>query len=583
MLASLDLLGLPGTGTIGAVLSAVVMIAVLVFIHELGHFLLAKACGVGVLVFSIGFGRRLFGIQIGDTDYRVSALPLGGYVRMAGADPFGYDDDDEQYLSDPESAYNRRPVWQRLLVMAAGPGFNLVLPVAVFTVLLMAGEPQPAPMVGQVQHDSPAFEAGVQPGDTVVSVGDHDVFAWLDMSAYVADLAGGTHPVVVKRGGDHLTFDLAFPEDAERAGDVGLTASRLSTAVGVDDPASPAGVAGMTTRDRVSAVDGRVVTDLVELNQALAAASDTVTLEVTRGEDTREVTLSRASGWLPLSPGRPLSAAEGWGLVPTSLFVRQVSDTVSSETSLFSGCTPKAPPPPSPALQHGLKEGDRFLKLDDRPLTTWSDVLSAVGGTMVGEGEDATARAMKVELVRAGELISLELTPTVIDDVDYSGLYYRRPILGVHSQASYATLPQVRRYYSFGAALKRGTEETLELSRAIIDRLGQLLTGEASAEKSVGGPLKMVQLASQAAERGLFTYARLMGMLSISLGIFNLLPVPVLDGGQILFCSMEAIRGRPVSVTFRERSYQIGILLMVMLFLWVFVKDIADVVQNGFW
>ena len=126
------------------IFAAVAMIAILVFIHEFGHFIVAKACGVHVKVFSIGFGRRVVGFDYGGTEYRLSLLPFGGYVQMAGADPFGTGEEDDDELDDPERAFLRRPVWQRLLVVSAGPAFNLVLPLVLFTVLLMAGEPQPS-------------------------------------------------------------------------------------------------------------------------------------------------------------------------------------------------------------------------------------------------------------------------------------------------------------------------------------------------------------------------------------------------------------------------------------------------------
>jgi regulator of sigma E protease len=163
-------------------LSAVVLIATLVFIHELGHFIVAKLCGVHVRIFSLGFGRRIVGFEMGGTDYRISLLPFGGYVMMAGADSFGYGDEDDDLLDDPETSFMRRPVWQRLLVMMAGPGFNLALPIVVFTALFMAGEPQPSAVIGDVTLDAPAGEAGMLPGDRIVSVAGQEVTTWSAMS-----------------------------------------------------------------------------------------------------------------------------------------------------------------------------------------------------------------------------------------------------------------------------------------------------------------------------------------------------------------------------------------------------------------
>ena len=149
--------------------SAFVLIAILVAIHEFGHFIVAKWCGVQCTVFSIGYGARLFGFEWNGTDYRLSALPFGGYVRMAGTDIFGTGEASEaDEPLDFEQSFMYKPVWQRILIVAAGPIFNLILPVVVFSALFMSGDPQPAPVVGLVDWGSPAQEAGILPGDRII-------------------------------------------------------------------------------------------------------------------------------------------------------------------------------------------------------------------------------------------------------------------------------------------------------------------------------------------------------------------------------------------------------------------------------
>ena len=175
------------------ILAAVLLIAILVFIHEFGHFVVAKACGVQVPVFSIGFGRRLVGIEIGGTDYRISALPFGGYVRMAGADPFGTGEEDDEFLEDKSKAFLRRPVWQRLLVVLAGPAFNLILPIVVFTGLYMAGDPKPAAELGSVRNGTYAESAGLLPGDQVLSINGVELETAREMAEQLSGLTAGTH------------------------------------------------------------------------------------------------------------------------------------------------------------------------------------------------------------------------------------------------------------------------------------------------------------------------------------------------------------------------------------------------------
>ncbi|MDG1481595.1 MAG: RIP metalloprotease RseP [Myxococcota bacterium] len=556
------------------IFAAVALVAILVFIHESGHFIVAKLCGVHVQVFSIGFGRRLIGFEYGGTDYRLSLLPFGGYVMMAGADPFGYGDEDDDLLDDPESSFMRRPVWQRLLVMIAGPGFNLILPIVVFTALFMAGEPQPAPIIGDITSEAPAAEAGMLPGDRIVRVGGQEIATWLGMREQIAGLGAGTHEIVVERSGAELSLSVTLTEEASSR--LGISHSRIDSIIGVDDPTSPAGSAGLRTGDRIVGVNGAVVGDWVELTAALQAAlqSDTLSLTVDRAAETFSADLSQTQ-WAPRDNGANQPATERWGIAAGTLFVGEVGETANdSGDDVFAGCSPGPPPPPSPAFSSGIEPGDRFFRLDGEPVRSWIDVLNGVQGTMEGTGDEATARALAVELIRDGELISLDITPKVIRDTDAVGQYYYRPILGTSRGGGYVDGPTTRQYYPFTLAISRATEETVLISGLIIEQLGKLITNEAAVEKSLGGPVEIVRQASAAAEKGLFTWARLMAMLSISLGIINLVPVPVLDGGQILFYLIEGIRGRPVSHVVRERAQQIGVLFLVLLMLMVLVFDI---------
>lgn len=562
--------------SITSVIAAVALIAILVFIHELGHFLVAKACGVRVTVFSIGFGRRLFGFQAGGTDYRVSLLPFGGYVQMAGADPFGYNDDADD-LDDPEASFHRRPVWQRLAVLAAGPVFNLILPIVVFTTLLMAGEPQPAAVIGTVDPGSPAEQAGLRPGDEVRVVAGQPVVTWTDLGLGL-DAAEGTVPLQVTRDDMSLSLDLALPPAGV---DIGLGHQREDTVVGVADPSSPAGRAGVRTGDRVVAVDGERVEDWTSVQRKLRAAGDRVLLRVKGEEGERELTVAADPTWTPVDPAMAQGPEGRFGLETAALFIGSVGETLDDgKGDLLSGCHPPTEEPRSPAWLAGLREGDRFLRLDGRPVRAWQDVLDAVKGTMVGQGDEASARPLSVDVVREGQVVALQLTPTVIRDTDSVGQYFYRPILGVIRLGGHVDGVMTRIYYPFPAAIKQATAETWGLGSFIVAHIGKLLTGEAAVKKSLGGPVEMFRQAGNAAERGLFDWARLMGMLSISLGIVNLLPVPVLDGGQILFNALEAIRGRPLSLALRERVQQIGLLFLVLLMLSVLVFDIQRIFEG---
>ena len=167
---SVILLGIP---------AGLLMIGVLVVVHEFGHYLAARMFGIGAPVFSVGVGNRLWGFDWNGTDFRLSSLPLGGYVQLAGVDPFG-DEDIETSMVDPAENFLARPVWQRLVVMAAGPGFNLLLPIPVFAVMFMLGDMSYDNVVGTVVAGSPAAEAGFEDGDRVTGLAGRPVKAWVD-------------------------------------------------------------------------------------------------------------------------------------------------------------------------------------------------------------------------------------------------------------------------------------------------------------------------------------------------------------------------------------------------------------------
>lgn len=566
-------------------LAAGALIAILVFIHEFGHFIVAKLFGVAVPVFSFGFGRRLFGVQIGGTDYRVSALPFGGYVRMAGADPFGYGEEDDDELEDPSQSFLRKPVYQRLAVMAAGPASNLILPVLVFAVLYMAGEPGPAANIGVVERDSPAAEAGVLSGDTVVAVDGEAISNWSDMAQAFDALEAGPLTLTVERGGQRQDLVLQAEEASPASYELGLGLYRPDATVGVDDPRSPAGRAGLETGDRVLAVDGAEVGDFAALEVALRAAGDSVRLRVAPGEgadndgadgtadEAREVVLRADPGWssaaaLELGPG------DRWGISSRWLFVGAVSEELPDRSGGLLGGLAAEEARKTPAQRAGIQAGDRFVRIDGKPVHAWDDVLRHVRDTMEGEGDRATARAIEVQLVRAGELLTLELTPEVIEDTDERGNYRFRPVLGVVRDGGTSTGPEVRTYYGPVEALRMGARETVFIAGFIVETLGKVVTLEAAVDKTIGGPIEMMRQGAEAAKGGIFTWARLMGLLSISLGIVNLLPVPVLDGGQILFYAVEGLRGRPLSAAVRERAQQVGVLFLVLLMMAVVVFDL---------
>ncbi len=539
-------------------------IAGLISFHEFGHFIVAKALGVYVRVFSLGFGGRMFGVRWGGTDYRVSWIPFGGYVRMAGGDPFaegGAEPEDEEPVAH-EQQFMSKPPWKRLLIVMAGPGFNLALPFALFTALGALGEPQPAAEIGKVEAGSTAEKAGIHVGDDIVSVDGHHVLSWYDL---LDEFKASTSDVIaldLTRNGAAVHVDLPFvaPDPAEGDTtrdpyDYGLGVYCADSEIAVDDPKSPAGVAGLKTGDLVTAVNGTPLHTYHQLADALAAIPQGSGVEIgfKRQETASTVTFSDA-GWTPAPQPGDDAVWTRWGIASIALTVDRVE-------------------PASAAAKAGMLPGDRVLAVDDTPVHAWYDLIKSVSETASGEGQAMTAHALTLTIRRDGLVQPIAITPDVVTDSDERGKYHTRARLGLAGAGIAVTGPSVSRVYPIGQAFTRACDQTWQLSTYIVDTLSHLVIGQRDPSKTLGGPGLIFGQLKQAAEQGILPLLRQIGILSISLGILNLVPIPILDGGQIFMYVAEWLRGRPLPQRVRERAQQIGIISVVLLLFGVMLMN----------
>jgi regulator of sigma E protease len=533
------------------------MLGVLVVVHEFGHFLFAKLFGVGAPVFSVGIGPRLFGFVYKGTDYRVSAFPIGGYVQMAGSDPFGEGGEEDD--CPKEENFMLKPIWQRLIIMAAGPVFNLILPVVVFTAILMLGQPQPASVVGSVLVDSAAEHAGFVDGDVITAVDGEPILIWVDFIDSLAGDPADTAIVSLTRDGEPVDILLprfeTAPDKHVNITGFGLTYFGLTSRIGVVAPDSPVGLSGMIVGDAIVAVDGVSVASYSGLKDALNNAGESVSLDVLRLEDgavvEKAMVMDRAPYVWPIS-GDPF--VNEWGIMPSFSVVGSVKSDSAAERA-------------------GILAGDRIFAVNGQFVRSWSDLIGLVGLSLP-EGAESPI-ALSVEVIRDGVLLTKSLTPDMVREV-VIGIAMHRPIIGITQYPdSYTTDgPTERKYYSFSAAASRGYAETAALFSHTLTVLGDMIVGKTKPTETLGGPVAIFQMAGMAAEQGPFRYAQLVGMISISLGIINLLPIPVFDGGHILFYLLELVRGRPLSLAVRERIQMVGVLAIMSLFLFVTISDI---------
>ena len=542
----------------------VILLGILVTVHELGHFLVAKAFKIKVEKFSIGFGPRIVGKTIGDTEYRIAWIPLGGYVKMAGDDPT-----DDAARNMPGS-FLGADNWKRMLVVLAGPGVNLILPIFILAAVFMVGREHAATWVGAVTTGSPADRAGLEPGDLIVEVNGEPVVMWEDMTERIRD---SREPVelVVKRG-EAEKLDLVITPDLKPVMDefgirkptpiIGVLQQSAAPVV-APVPGKPAHQAGLKLGDRIVSIGGTPVKYWMDLDEAVASLAPGKT----------EVKIER-----PKKPTRdPEATAES--RKPESLTVAMTVPEGPSLESLGIGSGElyvRDVRPETPGAVANLAVGDRLISIDGLELAGFQDFQN-VHFEMVHENEgDPPASTWVVE--RDGEEMTLTVRPVVkLERVPGTSRSERTLDLGValHAQAADAPI-YLERYTNPFVALWAGVKGTGEVISLNVRAFGKIFSGEIKARDSVGGPIRIAQVAGLAAKAGTDKFIEVLVHMSVILGIMNLLPIPVLDGGHLAFFTMEAILRRPPSLRVREVAQQAGLLILLAIMAFVIVNDVVS-------
>ncbi len=426
------------------------VLGVLVFVHELGHFMAARWNGVRVLTFSIGFGPRIFGFRRGDTEYVLSIIPLGGFVKMAGESP------DDPRAGQPDE-FMSKSKWQRFQILIMGPAMNLLLAIVVMAVVLMQGASTPSylrkpALVGVVNAESPAAVAGVQPGDLITRLGSAEVATWEQLELAVA----------------------ARPE---------------------------------------ADVDIVVIRDRQEVRLPIRPATTRV------------------------GPGESPQFEVGTiGVLPDVYPV--IRDVISGQ----------------PAAAAGLQANDTILSINGRRMVFGAQVSEAIAGTADGP--------VRVEVERAGARQLIEVTPVKEGD---------RPRIGISIGDAVETFTPTP-LQAVGLSVQRN----IEMSATILRTLRDLFTGEASP-KQLMGPVGIAQLSGETAKAGWVALLGLMVTLSLNLGLLNLLPIPVLDGGHIFIMALETIARRDFSVEIKEKLHLAGFAVLMTLMVTVIYNDLTRI------
>jgi len=582
--------------TIKGILLTILAFGLMVFIHELGHFLAAKLIGVRVERFSFGMPPKLIGRKWGDTEYVISALPIGGYVKLAGGD------EGEEATGAPDEFVSKPPS-QRALVLAAGPIFSILFGIPTAMGMLFIGRDIPFAKVSEVVIGGPAWKAGLHYGDRITRVAGQEVATFDELRQTAAETApDDPFDIVVQRGQQKLTLSVRRPR-GER---LGISCAFHSMQIAEVTEDSPAAAAGLQPGDVVVRVDGRRARGWMDFRRHLLANPDrTVRLDIERNgkPSTLEATLktiTRADpGFrvrLPLEIGFVRQGFPAQGKLEVGDRVVSVNgkfvdgwwdveDAVAEGPETAAITVQRRGKPLTVELRRGagLRAADT-LGIVPRPTLIVASVHGEaepplrVGDEIVKVGRQDVAKAIAayalymppddllMDLARAGSLTVRRGTTELTVELEPGKRFVGR--LGVRPKAA-AEFRQESFFGSIVPALKK----TTSMGKFAFVILGKLLSGDVSI-RDLTGPVGIVQHTYLSARRGWPDLFYLVHLLTVNIGVLNLLPIPPLDGGHLVLLGYEKVRGKEKSRRLREALLVAGLALVLLLILVVTFNDV---------
>ena len=539
--------------------AVIFLLGILVFVHEFGHYIVGRMCGIAVETFSIGFGPAIVKLVPKGTDFRISWIPLGGYVKFAGSHPT------EEVPEHLEGiAFRDAALYKRVLTIAAGPFFNFILAVLVFAVLGSAGIEHPPPSIGGIMENSAAEKAGIQYGDSIVKIGTTDIKYWRDLNALISTSAEKKLSVIVKRDDKEVALEL-IPQKVEAfdmmgkkvsVGRAGITLGRLPSIVHITKAGSPAALAGIVTGDKIVGIENDQGTTEIKYYPNLKrnilanfrAGVTSVRLQVRTSTPPADEAENQAE---TRTLNLDLSAIKSDDTAMADLGIDDAQLTIGSTKD---------------ELAESLVKGDRLVAWDGIPIKHIFHLRENL--------EENVNQQVNLKIQRGFEYIAVtaKLKPVDVQKPEGKVTVFMMPATfwGQLVEPDYL----IEKYSNPFSALAFGVSETYEKSIGIAGSVFKLFTGDVPLG-AIGGPILIAKVSGDSVKAGWQTFLGALALISINLGIINLIPIPVLDGGQLVMLGAEAVRRKPLKESQIENFQKLGFAMILALVVLATYNDLS--------
>lgn len=540
---------------LGYIVPMIVLLGLLIFVHELGHFLAAKYFNVRVETFSLGFGPKIFKFTKGETVYCVSALPLGGYVKMYGDEP-GKDVPAELKAK----SYLHKPVGQRIIVTLAGPLMNLFFAGFLFYCIAEIGDKALAPAVGEIASNSQAYSLGFRPYDKIVKINGTEIQTWSDAKEIIENSPKKNLNFQISRQEETLRLD-ATPDlsendnlfsTADKIGKIkGLHSNLHLPVVGIPFGSKLYKV-GLRSGDRILEIDGEPIKWFKDIEptirEGLVSGAGQATVKIKRFENIRDPKSARDLDFNV--------KASTFSDLRFSFFV---PETVIAEVQADS-----------PAEGAGLLKGDQILMINSAPILSFTDIVKNVSQYKKSTGP------LNITISREGEERTVSIVPNMNSLEGQYGETENRYTIGVIPTMFSVPKTFVWKAPTIWQSMTRAYDQTIHWTKVTLLSFVRILQNRVSS-KNISGIISIGQVAQQSWSIGLNAFLKMMAIISINLFVINLLPIPILDGGHLLIFTLEAIKGAPISLKKIEIAQQIGFLIILSLMAFSLFNDFSRI------